>query len=308
MSVSGNLIYIVTHNANRFPPGAHFRPIQSGRALNPDIEDIIGDNTGDNISALNPYFAEIAPMYWVWKNAEPVKMVGFFHYRRFLNFGAPVAPNAHWMDRNFHDFSTTSLERFSWTEAGVEAALSDCDIAVPEAEIASLPPHWQETCTLYDHYRNAHGPSAINLALQVLREVHPHDVSIAEDVIFGNRGYFCHMYVMRWQLFCEYMSWLFSIFSVMQKRMDLDVPYYGIDTGNQRVFGFVGERFFNIFVEKARRRGARVKEFERLFGHIKASPGRASPPRREKRKLVRRIHGGFEFNVLGRNYAIYEPD
>jgi hypothetical protein len=306
--MSDTRIYIVSHNAKDFPVGKHFQPIQSGRALNPIIDGTIGDDTGDNISELNPFFAEIAPMYWVWKNASPAQMVGFFHYRRFLNFGPPLAPEAHWSERNFHDFSPASLERFGWTAEGVVSALNDCDIAVPELEIVSLPPHWQEICSLYDNYRNAHGPTSINVALDVLQEIYPEDATIAQDVMGSSQGYFCHMYVMRWQVFCDYMQWIFNIFNILQNRIDIYAPYYSLDSGQQRIFGFIGERFFNIYVEKMRRKGLRIKEFERLFGLVQASPGKAAPPRKSRERLVQRIHRGIEFNLVGRKLSLLDPD
>jgi hypothetical protein len=47
---------------------------------------VIKDNTGDNISHLNPYYAEFTTMYWAWKNAlEDCDAVGFYHYRRYLH-------------------------------------------------------------------------------------------------------------------------------------------------------------------------------------------------------------------------------
>jgi hypothetical protein len=306
--MSASRIYIVSHNAKDFPAGDHFQPIQSGRALNPVIDGAIGDDTGINISELNPFFAEIAAMYWVWKNALPTSMVGFFHYRRFLNFGAPLAPQAHWSERNFRDFSSASLDRFGWTAEGVADALSDCDIAVPEIEITSLPPHWQETCSLFDNYRNAHGPTSINVAMKVLEEVHPHDAALAHEVMSRSRGYFCHMYVMKWHIFCSYMQWIFDIFAVMQQRIDVYAPYYSIEGGHQRVFGFVGERFFNIYVEKMRRKGLRIKEFERLFGLVQASPGKAAPPRQKRERFVRPIHRGIEVNLKGRKFTFLDPD
>lgn len=31
---------------------------------------LIGDNTGDNISKLQPYFSELTVQYWAWKNLQ----------------------------------------------------------------------------------------------------------------------------------------------------------------------------------------------------------------------------------------------
>lgn len=64
-------------------------PIQCGRAIHDAIPDIIGDDTGDNISALNREFNEMTAMYWIAKHYEEIgdpEYVGVDHYRRYLNW------------------------------------------------------------------------------------------------------------------------------------------------------------------------------------------------------------------------------
>ena len=48
-------------------------PIQTGRAIAREVfEEMIGDDTGDNISHLNDKYCEASAMYWAWKNYEKI--------------------------------------------------------------------------------------------------------------------------------------------------------------------------------------------------------------------------------------------
>lgn len=49
-------------------------------------DDIIRDDTGDNISDMNGFFSELTGMYWIWKNYDIKNYVGFCHYRRYFKF------------------------------------------------------------------------------------------------------------------------------------------------------------------------------------------------------------------------------
>ncbi len=51
------------------------------------LDNMIGDDTGDNISKLNRKYAEMTAIYWAWKNYEKLgnpDYIGFMHYRRLF--------------------------------------------------------------------------------------------------------------------------------------------------------------------------------------------------------------------------------
>lgn len=63
-----------------------FFPIHVGKKNNPNLNlEIQGDDTGDNISDMNPLYCEMTAIYWGWKNLK-VDYVGLCHYRRFFSF------------------------------------------------------------------------------------------------------------------------------------------------------------------------------------------------------------------------------
>lgn len=77
-------IYVLTYNKpvlDRLNDDWHI-PLQVGAdSSGLDICEL-KDNTGDNISSLNPFYSELTGIYWVWKNAPKTKYVGFEAYRR----------------------------------------------------------------------------------------------------------------------------------------------------------------------------------------------------------------------------------
>lgn len=86
-------IFVLQHAPCKLPDcysdRSTYVPIQCGRAINPTIPNILGDDTGDNISPLNARYNEMTAIYWIAKHYDEIgnpDYVGFDHYRRFLNW------------------------------------------------------------------------------------------------------------------------------------------------------------------------------------------------------------------------------
>ena len=70
-----------------------FEPIRIGATISSENEDwakdMPSDDTGDNISALNPTYNELTAIYWAWKHYTELgdpDHIGIAHYRRFFIF------------------------------------------------------------------------------------------------------------------------------------------------------------------------------------------------------------------------------
>lgn len=61
-----------------------YTPIHVGKAISKVDLGILGDDTGDNISKLNPFYSELTAQYWGWKNLNNVEYIGLNHYKRYF--------------------------------------------------------------------------------------------------------------------------------------------------------------------------------------------------------------------------------
>ncbi|MDR3289747.1 MAG: DUF4422 domain-containing protein [Rickettsiales bacterium] len=66
-------------------------PIHVGRAIKQNDwleKNMIGDNTGDNISIMNKKFGEMTIVYWTWKHYNEIgnpPYIGFFQHNKFID-------------------------------------------------------------------------------------------------------------------------------------------------------------------------------------------------------------------------------
>ena len=97
-------------------------PIHVGRANakvsmgeeNPDyqwlVNNMIGDDTGENISNKNDYYNEMTAVYWAWKNYEELgnpDYIGLMHYRRHFIFDENITDVV-----NVKNFDESSYKSF----------------------------------------------------------------------------------------------------------------------------------------------------------------------------------------------------
>ena len=215
-------IYVMTHTAFSCPPDPCYKPLQVGKAINKDL-GYLGDDTGDNISDLNPYYGELTGVYWVWKNDTASDIVGVCHYRRFFI-------NDDWIVLGKEDY---------------ERLLSDCDILLSNAV--------EHEVSIREEYAVSHGADLMEKTGEVIKELYPEDYDTFEECLDSKWGYYANLCVTRKPIFDDYCSWLFNICTELAPRLDLS----GKDLYHKRIFGFVSEILLMVY---AKSRGLKIRD------------------------------------------------
>lgn len=247
-----------------------FVPVHVGRALasgkrKKEMQDMIGDDTGDHISWKNPNYCELTAQYWAWKNwkllGDP-DYIGFMHYRRHLNFS---------LDQKIEEdrFGLICRDFFSshyWKEFGLEdqhiaEVVSSCDIVVAKK--------WDVTNVSsknnYDHYQFSDFKLHVkdyDRVLQILLKKYPEYSFSVQKYNESKFGYYTNIFIMKKELFWKYSDWLFDILFELEKQLDLSQ----YDTQEARVFGYISEWLFGIFLTyQMQNSSLKVKELQRTM-------------------------------------------
>lgn len=207
-------IFAMTHKEFDVPDNPMYIPLHVGHKQAKQDFGYPGDDTGDNISHLNGYYAELSGVYWVWKNYHEADCVGICHYRRFL----------------------TSEEGYVFSEKQYEAILQQYDIITTKQ--LELPNSY--------HYGFAahHRIETLDETGRIIQEKYPEYYDTFIDLVHKNKTYFGNIMVAKKSLFDEYAQWLFDIFFELQKRIDLTFE----DDYHKRVFGFISEFLLYVWV------------------------------------------------------------
>ena len=218
-------ILVAAHKKYWMPDDDVYLPIHVGREGKADL-GYLGDNTGDNISAKNANYCELTGLYWAWKNLKN-DYIGLCHYRRYF-----ARENIH--TDNIEKKKTAILHRKDY-----EKLLQEYDVILPVKRNYYLE-------TVRSQYEHAHNKRDIDETKRIVLELYPEYSEAFEKVMGRTKLYILNMFVMKKQQFDEYCSWLFSILFELEKRIDIS----SYNMYEARVFGFIAERLFNVWLEK----------------------------------------------------------
>lgn len=160
-----------------------YTPIHVGRSVSvykDEMSDLIGDDTGDNISEKNPMYCELTAQYWAWKNIHDVNYIGFCHYRRI----------------------------FDLDMVRIQHILSNHDAIV--SKFVFDHPMWREIV-------NYVSLDDLSIMLMVLKKKYPEYEETVISYLYGNVLYPKNMFICSKKLFDGYANWLFDILFECEK-------------------------------------------------------------------------------------------
>ena len=207
-------VFVACHKPCEVRSDEMYQPIHVGRKISTckGQMNMIGDDTGDNISEKNRFYSELTAQYWVWKNYHDSDYIGFCHYRRYFakwltpskiedmfNKGADVIVTGPYL---------RSHNRWNYLKTFVCSE----DLAIMQMVIKKMYPEYYKTMSKYGN-----------------------------DFI----DYPLNMFICKRDLFEEYAKWLFSILFECEKYVRLS-PY----SRARRLYGYLSEFLMPIFFMK----------------------------------------------------------
>ncbi len=214
-------IYVATHKKAKFPEDKIYVPIRVGAALNKEDFGYLRDDTKDNISSKNKSFCELTATYWIWKN-DNSDIVGLTHYRRYF----------------FKKYKRMNFKNII-DKNDIKKILNNYDIIVPNRTFIikhNAKQSWYKTHIAKDY----------DLVRDIIKGKFP-DYLEAFDKFSKKKSLFiCNMFISKKEIFDDYYSWLFDILFELEKKCDIS----NYDDYNKRLFGFMSERLFNVWLIK----------------------------------------------------------
>lgn len=230
-------VIVAAHKKYRMPVDQMYIPLHVGAEGKKDRNGYpldlgyVKDNTGENISQLNPSFCELTGLYWAWKNVD-ADYIGLVHYRR-----------------HFSMKKQNNLWNSVLTYEQIVPFLGKVKVFVPNKRRYYIE-------SLYSHYKHTHYSSHLDETRTVIKELYPEYLDSYDRIIQNSYGYMFNMMIVEKKLLNDYCTWLFDILFEVRKRIDM--PELSAFQG--RCYGRISEIIFNVWLDQKIQSGVLRKE------------------------------------------------
>ncbi|MCM1265223.1 MAG: DUF4422 domain-containing protein [Candidatus Gastranaerophilales bacterium] len=263
-------ILIASHKPFKVPDGDSFQPIHVGReiaqALSKDgkisdkdyqwlLDNMIGDNDGDNISDKNRYYSECSALYWAWKNYDKLgnpDYIGLMHYRRHFIFN-----DEYYETRSKNKWENALgfvsemfindeyLEKIGLNDENIQLVCENYDLVVSKDARLDLI----DRRNLRDDYVNTIPGVKVkdfDLMVDIVCRDYPEYKSVVEKNINGYLKSLYQMFIMKRDMFFEYCEFLFDVLFKIEQTINFEE----YSTNGKRTLGYLAEDLLSMFVWK----------------------------------------------------------
>ena len=218
-------IIVATHKKYQMPTEEMYLPLQVGAEGKQDL-GYKKDNTGDNISKLNPYFCELTGLYWAWKNINN-DYIGLVHYRRYFTA----------LKHNSKNEEEKFKEILTYDQAN--KLLDEADIVLPQKRKYYIE-------NLYDHYKHTMYVEPLDETRKIIEEKYPDYLEEFDKLHKRTSAHMFNMFIMKKKILDEYCKWLFDILFELENRMKEQGKEY--DTFHSRFYGRISELLLDVWI------------------------------------------------------------
>ena len=238
-------ILVAYHKPDLIIKSDNLIPIHVGRAILSEKKDersvanyntlysqMIGDDTGENISKKNGSYNEMTALYWAWKNYDKIGSpthIGLMHYRRHFDINKMNQRSAYYECNNVNSVDYYLDNELGLTNANLEKILGEYDFIVSK-------PYYKTS--VYEHYKESHRIEELDLAIKIVKDDYRKYYNACKKYIYGHSVYFCNMFVLPKDIFFEYCEFIFGVLKRYEELVDI--------TGKRL---FISERLTGVFIQ-----------------------------------------------------------
>lgn len=209
------------------------------------LDNMIGDDTGDNISNLNREFCELTAIYWAWKNYDKLgnpDYIGFMHYRRHFIFNENL--NEYYKNEfglyEIKNITKDYINNIKLNDKDINSFIkktfADFYITRKIKTLYSVKEHFCKDLSFLNS-------QDLEKCAQEIISNYPKYKETVTNYLNSNSNYWYGSFIMRKDLFFEYCDWLFNILFKLEKKINR--KNYSVQSN--RILAFLAERLLGIF-------------------------------------------------------------
>lgn len=233
-------LFVIEHKIEANSFGYPYLPILAGAINKEKPAELLGDDEGDNISAVNKTYNEMTAIYWVYRHLDEFKdadHIGFCHYRRLFCF---------------NDFKNPIYVRKS--NVSELTSIDESKLSSYWKEFDGIIPYKNYCRSVRRHYEKAHNKEDLDIVEKIIKEKAPKYLDAYKSYVDGGEEYLYNMFIFKRDDFKEYGDFIFPVLEEFCKNR----PY-----PNERLF--VSERLTGAFILYLIERGERLLPCPLLF-------------------------------------------